>query len=364
MSKSRLPRSLQKSPRINLLIIAFLGLSIGLLPVASRAQAAHPGARSALFVSMTNGTDNTLVVYSSTGLFMNSYPTGGVGGASGNGGAVQTQGDLVAVPDFGSNDVAVFSRSGDTFTLAGRAPTVSSPVSVAFGPDHLYVLEASSVESFPIAGDWNDKAADGQVQDAIGDGSAAQIGYLTDRHVIYTEKTGTVAEIGLAATGAVTGFSHSVANLPGSLNTPLGLATRGPVALVTSAHDTVNQELLIAGSSVQAASGTVTAVANGTGVFPNDADCWNIFFRQFAYSADSPGHKLDLYTLTGSGHLAFSSVATTFSGAPTDLGVSRGGLLGVIWSGNLSTFKIDAMGQLTLLGTAISEPLNGAAWSE
>jgi hypothetical protein len=330
----------------------------------TEAAARSLGSRMPLFVSMTNGTDNALVVYSSASQFIASYPTGGAGGAAGNGGAVQTQGDLVALPDFGSNDVAVFTRSGDDFELAGRVATASSPVSLAFGATHLYVLEADRVESFPINGDWNNKTADGSVPELIGDGSAGQIGYLTDGHLIYTEKTGAVAEVQLSASGSVIGSSHSVANLPASLNTPLGLATRGAVALVTSAHDLVNQEMLIVAGAAITSSGRVTGLANGTGVFPNDADCWNIFFGPFAYSADSPGHKLDLYTLTGSGHLAFDSVATTFSGAPTDLGVSHGGLLGVIRSGNLSTFQIDSAGQLTPLGTAETGPLNGAAWSE
>ena len=132
----------------------FLSLSILAAPIASLVVPAQTAAaRSPMFVAMTNSASaNALVAYAPDGTLVGTFSTNGKGGAGGNAGAVQAQGDLVAVPDFGSNDVAIFQRTGNSFKLRNNITTAAAPVSVAFGGHHLYVLEANKVESFMFKG--------------------------------------------------------------------------------------------------------------------------------------------------------------------------------------------------------------------
>ena len=66
--------------------------------------------------------------------------------------------------------------------------TVANPVSVAFGENHLYVLGAEKVESHSISGDHVNGNADGVATLLVADGSAAQVGVLTNQLVV-TEKS-------------------------------------------------------------------------------------------------------------------------------------------------------------------------------
>ncbi|HTE48420.1 MAG TPA: hypothetical protein VK675_00750 [Candidatus Paceibacterota bacterium] len=309
-----------------------------------------------LFVTMSNdSSNNALLVYSADATLVASYPTGGAGGASGNGGSVQVFGNKIYVPDFGSKDVAIFAQKGKSFDLLGRISTASAPVSVTIGAGHVYVLETDRVESFKVSP--KNTTATGSVALLIGDGSAGAIGYLSDGHVIYTEKSGTIAQIATKG-GAVTGESVAITGIPDGLSVPLGLDTTATKAVVTNAHGDAYQEMLIE-------KGRVVSTTLGPGTFTlGNADCWNAFYRQnLVYSSNSPAHQIDLFEVDRNSIELNKTTVATFEGAPTDLAVSSTGLLGVIYGKNISTFKINTDGSLTEIGTSeTASTMNGAAW--
>jgi hypothetical protein len=57
--------------------------------------------------------------------------------------------------------VTVFARGVDGFELRQVVSTISSPMSVTFGKDHLYVLGTTTVESHRIDRDGVESSADG-----------------------------------------------------------------------------------------------------------------------------------------------------------------------------------------------------------
>ena len=100
-----------------------------LLGTATAAQADTDP--SDLIVTASNTSPNRLLVYDTADNLLQSIPTQGQGGAGGNAGGVQTQDGLVAVVNFGSQDVSIFRRDGAGFRLSQLIPTASSPVSLA-----------------------------------------------------------------------------------------------------------------------------------------------------------------------------------------------------------------------------------------
>src|SRR5215467_4346778 len=67
-----------------------------------------------LFLTATNGSSNVLVVINSQNKQADLVPTGGAGGAGGNAGGVAVQGSLAAAVNFGSSNVTIFVRHGNT----------------------------------------------------------------------------------------------------------------------------------------------------------------------------------------------------------------------------------------------------------
>jgi len=341
------------------LLLFFAAAAFSCFNTVAQAQEDNGDQREPLFAAQSNNpSQNTLQVFNSRAQLVASLPTGGKGGVGGNGGSVQVRDRVIVLAEFGSKDVAVFVRNDEGFSQKQSVRTASAPVSVAFGgpnKNHLFVLETDRAESY-IAYEDGSFSLDGSASLAIADGSAGQIDYLTDGSVIYTEKSGTVATIATNSSGAIVGSSISVKNLP-ALMVPLGLKTRGKLTILTNAHAgaTSFQQLLIS-------NGSVISESNGTGVFPNDADCWAgcLLGTPFCYLADSPGHKLDRVVATDT-NIWFDKVAATFPGGPTDLAVS-GKLIGVIFGGGVAIYKADSEGELQNLGTASAGPLNGAAW--
>src|ERR1039458_8883183 len=116
-----------------------------LLPLVGAASAALAADQDALIVTASNAANNQLLVYNPAGQLVQTLATKGQGGASGNAGGIEVDGSVVAVVNYGSNNVSLFERIGDGLHLAQVVPTVAKPVSVAFGSGHLYVLGAMPV---------------------------------------------------------------------------------------------------------------------------------------------------------------------------------------------------------------------------
>ncbi len=306
----------------------------------------------ALVVTASNASPNQLLVYDASANLLQTIATGGQGGVSGNAGGVAARHDRVAVVNFGSRTVSLFARSGNRIALSQLIPAASSPVSVAFGRDHLYILGTTAVESHRIFDSGVDTNPDGIVTLFKADGSAAQVGVL-ENQIIVTEKSNAIETVNLADDGAVSGAAAMIQNIPTNVNVPFGLVTRGQDAYVTIAH--ANEISLVRHDAV------VTTTGSGT----QQAPCWLALDGPFLYSANSPSKSVSKYAVYGRTIVQETAVAAQFNGSPTDISY-RAGLIAVIDGAgsvsHVSIFHVDDDGNLTLSGVAtIASPANGAA---
>jgi len=304
-----------------------------------------------IITASNNSANNQLLVYNASGTLLQSVPTGGQGGATGNAGGIQVKGGLVAVVNFGSQSVSIFELSGGQFVMKQSIPTLSSPVGVAFGGDHLYVLGTTRVESHAIVGSYVTPSPDGAAALLLADGSAAQVGVLP-QELIIAEKNNVIETVGLTR-GAVTGVATLVHNIPDNVNTPFGLVTRGVNAYVTIAH--ANEISLVRNDTV------LTTTGSGTQMSP----CWLTLAGPFLFSSNSPSKSISKYVVYGQKITQETAVAALLNGAPTDI-ASAAGLLSVIDgdgdASHLSIFAMDADGNLTLLAAVrIPGAINGVA---
>jgi len=332
---------------------------------ADEAQARQPRNQDPLFLTATNGSPNFLAVVNTRTKQTDYVPTGGNGGAGGNAGGVAVEGRLAAVVNFGSTNVTVFVRRGNGMQAVQTIKTASQPVSVAFGHNHLVVLGLTTAESFPLHGNSVAADSDGVVQLAKGDKSAAQI-VSYDGGVIYSEKSGGIAELNLSTNGAagISGPNRPIL-LPNAPNndTPFGMIARGANAYVTIAHSDL--ETLIVNGQIASSAAGPTPYKDASGNFLH-APCWNALSGQFLFSSDSPGKQLLRYLVSDTSVFFDKAAVAKLSGSPTDLAV-QDNLLGVIDGGdgavsNVSLFDIDSEGELTLrFAVKIAGPINGAA---
>ena len=313
------------------------------------ALAGTPG-EGALILTASNTATNHLLVFNSSGTLLKQIATQGQGGVAGNAGGVAAGEGRVAVVNFGSGNVTVLSPDGNGrfFRVERVFSTSGSPVSVAFGGHHLYVLTGTTVESHAV-GPWGvNPSADGQAQLLHADGSAGQVGVL-DGQLILTEKSNAVETVRLSPNGAIAGRATMVANIPANIDTPLGLVTRGDDAYVTLAH--ADETSLVRNGSVLTTTGSVT----------QHAPCWLALDGPFLFSANSPSRTVSRYAVYGQKIVQDAAVAAQFNGNPTDIAYRRG-LMAVVDSNgaasHVTMFKVDQDGNMTASGMAT---LNSAA---
>jgi hypothetical protein len=325
----------------------FLAMLVSLIGAGTAVQAETD--QNALVVTASNATQNQLLVYNSGGQLIQTVSTQGQGGVSGNAGGIEKKGGLVAVVNFGSQSVSIFERGDNSFHMKQLVPTVSSPVSVAFGPSHLYILGTTQVESHRMDGSDVHSSPDGVAALLKADGSAAQVGVVPNQLII-AEKSNMIETVNLLPGGAVSGVATAVQNIPANVNTPFGLVTRGNDAYVTIAH--ADEISLVRNGTV------LTVTGSGTQHSP----CWLTLVGPFLFSSNSPSLSVSRYAVYGQKIVQDAAVAAQLSGDPTDI-ASGGGLVAVIdGSGHLSIFSVDEDGNLTLQGAAaISTAANGVA---
>lgn len=308
------------------------------------------GGVTTLVVTSTNSpVGNQLLVYNSSGTLTQTANTNGLGGVSGNAGGIAATRDSIAVVNFQSQSVSIFDLTTSAVQFRQAVSTLSRPVSVAFGKDHLYVLGTTSIESHAIAAGDVDPAPDGSASLVIGDGSAAQVGVLAEQLLI-TEKANTVEVVALHG-GAVSGAPTSV-EIPAGSDTPLGLVTRGANGYVTIAHS--DEVGLVKNGSLVALTGSGT----------QHAPCWLTLVGAYLYSSNSPSHSISRYVVTGSEVLLDAPVVATTTGAPTDI-ASSGHLVAVLDGGiatHLTQFDVDDAGNLQLRAqSVVNKGANGVA---
>jgi hypothetical protein len=334
--------------------------AVGALLVASSGIAGAQdnlawGDEHTMVVTASNAAANHLLVYSTAAKLLRTIATEGQGGVAGNAGGIAQSHRRLAVVNFGSGTVSVFVKDLDhsNLKLESVIPAVASPVSVAFGDDHLYILSTTHVESHWI--DRNETrgvaaSPDGVTELLHADGSAAQVGKLPGQLII-TEKSNVIESVNLDESGAVHGSARLVANIPANVNAPFGLATRGNDAYVTIAH--ANEVSLVRHDEV------VTVTGSGT----QSAPCWLALDGPFLYSSNSPSETVSRYLVYGDVITQQVAVAARLDGDPTDI-TYRSGLAAVV-DGNstqgvshLTTFHVDEQGNLSRHGVAT---INGVA---
>jgi hypothetical protein len=330
---------------------AAAALLVGGATTASAAGVGH----DALVLTASNATTNELLVLSTSGALLKRIPTQGQGGVGGNAGGIAASRDRVAVVNFGSSNVSIFERDdgGREFRLERVIQTLGSPVSVAFGNDHLYVLTTTHVESHR-AGPWGvAPGVDGQAQLLHGDATAAQVGVLQGE-LVFTEKSNAIETVRLGGDGAVAAKASLVAAIPANVDVPFGLATRGDAAYVTIAH--ADEISLVRNDTVL----TVTPSAT------QHAPCWVALAGPFLFSANSPSQTVSRYAVYGQKVVQDAAVIARFIGNPTDIAV-RDGFAAVVdaagTASRVSIFKVDQDGNFALQGVAAlsSAATNGIA---
>lgn len=322
-------------------------------------SSAAPAIASPVIVTASNTIANQLLVYDTGGHLIQSVGTQGQGGVGGNGGGVAAAASTVAVVNYGSSTVSIFTRGGDGFALAQTFPTQSAPVSLAFGKDHLYVLGTLTVESHRATGGAIDPVADGVMGLLRADGSAAQVGVLANQLLI-SEKSGAIETVDLKA-GAVAGAATSIPLPAGSDDTPLGLTTRGANGYITIAHsDDVG---LVKNGALVDLIATGSNFPSGPGI---QAPCWLALTGPYLFSSDTASRAITRYVVSGRRVIIDALVAATTSGGPADI-AAEDGLLAVVESNDaahahLTQFTVDADGALTpSVTTAIASAANGVA---
>jgi hypothetical protein len=322
---------------------------IGALSLIIAAAAAAQGGdlsedQQTLIVTASNTASNQLLIYSAGGTLLKQIPTRGQGGVSGNAGGIAQNHDRLAVVNFTSGNVSTFAKDAEHADLRFEhlIPALTSPVSVAFGRNHLYILTTTHVESHWIDRDGVSASADGAAALIVGDGSAAQVGALQDQLII-SEKSNAIETVNLDSRGAVSGNATLVANIPSNVNTPFGLATRGNEAYVTIAH--ANEISLVRNDAVLKVTGSGT----------QSAPCWVTLDGPFLFSANSPSHSVSRYAVYGQHIIQDAAVVATFNGNPTDI-TYRANLAAVVdgdgTASHVSVFAVDEDGNFTLKGLA------------
>jgi hypothetical protein len=280
-------------------------------------------------------------------------PTAAKGGASGNAGILQFQGDLGAVANFGSNSVTQLLRRGD-FIGAGRSIALASdcvgPDSVAITRGELYIVSTDCAESHS----WPSGYLDGNVV-TLSDNSAAQI-VAGKTWGAVTMKSGSVLQLGFSAHNGGLNGSNTTISLPDDANnTPLGAAFWGDVLGFTPAHSPDSFAIVDSDRNVSPIVGPAPA-------FPSNAPCWVAKGpNSIWYTANSPGQAISIFFSDNKGGAFYKSVPVP--GTPTDITVSPDqNWLAVIYTAagaaHVAVFSIDSYGGLSLAATS---PAVGAA---
>ncbi len=343
------------------------GALAGALLAVAAAVAGEPERGVFVLTSTNNPSANAVAVFKLDAVgtpalsLVGMLPTQGNGGASGNAGILQVQGDFGAVANYGSNTVSRIVRHHEFIGIEGTislAPNCVKPDSVALAGDQLYVVGANCAESHA----WPSGQMDGTLV-ALTDPSAAQIAVGRDWAAV-TMTSGSLLQLPLSWDGVLGGSSAAVALPSTADNTPLGAAFWGNVLGFTPAHSPDS-------FAIVNKSRDVFPVTGPTPPYPTNAPCWVAKGPgSLWYTANSPGSAISIFLTDGQGGVFYKSIP--LPGAPTDITVSPDKRwLAVIYSTGgsayVAVFGIDVYGDLTPVATSAAigvASFSGVAISE
>lgn len=305
------------------------------------------------YMTVTASNDpnnNQLLIYDIDGCLLQSILTNGKGGVSGNAGGIARYKKLIAVVNYGSNNVSLFEYHHGAFELIQIIPANSAPVSVAFGHSHIYILGATTVESHLIHHrKIVDDIPDGVANLLLADKSSAQVGVLKDQLVITEKGTGTstpptgLIEVVSLENGAIKGSVTSI-QLPVSPNnlTPFGLAVKDNKAYVTIAHS-----YLI---SVLVDNILANVICSNTQIAP----CWATVLDRWLFTSNTGSKSISRYEIKGDTIVSDVPSLASGLGATTDID-AKCHILSVLNTQSdgiyLSQFKVNDQGDLSLISS-------------
>ena len=233
------------------------------------AAAAEPSRPLLVLTSTNDANSNSVAVFALTGsdlTLTQTLPTGGIGGASGNGGILQFKDGAGAVANFGSNTVTRLRRADDSISVDGTinlSPDCVHPDSVALAHDHLFIVGENCAESHAWPEGYSETGS-GVIK--LSDPTAGQIA-VGKTWAAVTLKSGSLLQLPLSRWGGLSGRSTSI-TLPGDASTvPLGAAFWDDTLGFDPAHSVDSFALVTS-------QGQVYPVAGPTPVFPSNAPCW------------------------------------------------------------------------------------------
>jgi hypothetical protein len=336
------------------------GFSAAAMLACGMAVAAGAQERTTFVVTSTNNAQhNEVAVFELQGgekpslKLAYTLPTGGKGGASGNAGIVQFQGDLGAVANYGSNTVSQLVRRGNAIGVQGNirlASGCAKPDSVALSREHLFVVGANCAESYA----WPEGYPDGGAV-SMPDNTAAQIA-VGRTWAAVTMTSGSVLQLPLTHEGGVLNGTSNAVTLPEDANnTPLGEAFWGDLLGFDPAHSVDSFALVNAKAEVFPIAGPMPA-------YPTNAPCWLAKGPlSIWYAGNSPGEAVSIFFSDAKGGSFYKSVPVP--GVATDITVSDDkNWLAVIYTAadgaHVAVFAIDGHGDLKQMATS---PAIGAA---
>jgi len=142
--------------------------------VITRGVAPASAGDTTVVVTSSNAANNDLLVFDAAGTVIQSVPTQGAGGLSGNPGGVATLNGSIAVVNSGAQSVSLLERGAAGYDVRQVSNTASPPVSVTFGNDHLYILGTQTIESHRVDRTGVDPNSDETAALVRRHGSAAQ----------------------------------------------------------------------------------------------------------------------------------------------------------------------------------------------
>jgi 6-phosphogluconolactonase len=331
--------------------------------------------------TMTNATQNTILVFQRSGdgtlSSDTTVPTGGNGTGSNFGSngalALSAEGRWLFAANAGSNSVSVFEQRSTglqlTFIIASGG---NFPESIAVSGDLVYVLNGGAPAN--VTGFFFD--ADNGTLIPIANSTRPLSAPSPGTPQVGFDNTGTLLFVTEKATNLIDAFEIQEDGTPDGPHfqnsngqTPFGFSFDSSNHLIVS-EAFGGQANKSAVSSYEVSQDATLQTISGSVPTEQTAACWLVITRnsKFAYTSDTGSGAITGYRISGDGKLSIlnaNGITAPTGGphsAPVDLALTHNGrfLYGInVGSGTLLGWRVQADGQLSFLGQV--EPIPTSA---